>query len=417
MLALLGPMPRLRLYTTSDHYTTTLKALLTGTVNAGDDVAGLEAAMQRHLGVAGAVAMPMARVGIHAVIKALVPPGRDVVMSPYTIADVVNMVVAAGGRPVFADIERETCNIDPARVAELVHEDTGAILATHFYGLMCDMPAIMGFAEAASVPVVEDAAQAFGARLGNRQAGTIGTAGVYSFGLYKNVNSFRGGMAVSDDATVLEAVRGEIADYAEAPPAALLRDLVKGLMVDTVTAPALFRTVFFRLFRAALLRDWDVINDKLKVDTKPQLVRDLPKAYRRRLSAAQARLIARHFAGAVTDIARRIETARRYHEGLADLPELILPPMREDGSHIYWYYPIQFERRGELVAYAARQGRDITASYHRNCAALPCFAEFAADCPNAAATAASLVYLPTYPRYDTREVDHTIRTIRRFFGR
>ena len=64
-----------------------------------------------------------------------------------------------------------------------------------------------------------------------------------------------------------------------------------------------------------------------------------------------------------------------------------------------------------------RQGRDLTMSYHRNCAGMPCFADYARDCPNAQATADSLIYLPTYPRYGEDEIKKTIRAIRSYFGR
>ncbi len=64
-----------------------------------------------------------------------------------------------------------------------------------------------------------------------------------------------------------------------------------------------------------------------------------------------------------------------------------------------------------------RQGRDITMSYHRNCASVPCFAEYARPCPNAQATADQLIYLPTYPRYGRAEIEKTVAAIRSFFGK
>jgi dTDP-4-amino-4,6-dideoxygalactose transaminase len=64
-----------------------------------------------------------------------------------------------------------------------------------------------------------------------------------------------------------------------------------------------------------------------------------------------------------------------------------------------------------------QRGRDITESYHRNCAELPCFAEFKGHCPKAQATADSLIYLPTYPRYELDEVRKTVAVIRAYFGR
>ncbi|MGH6742003.1 MAG: DegT/DnrJ/EryC1/StrS family aminotransferase, partial [Bradyrhizobium sp.] len=113
--------------------------------------------------------------------------------------------------------------------------------------------------------------------------------------------------------------------------------------------------------------------------------------------------------------AARVEAATLYHAGLGDLKDLIVAPLHTDQSHIYGYYPIQYADRKELVAYAMSHGRDITMSYHRNCASLPCFREFARACPNAQATADSLIYLPTYPRYGETEIAKTIAVIRSYF--
>src|SRR5262249_12185473 len=162
-----------------------------------------------------AVATPQARVGIHLILKALIQRSgrRKIILSPYTIYDVVNMVVSAGGIPVFTDVDVDNGNIDAAAVAAAIDNDTAAVLVTHLHGIMCDMAALMRVCEPLSVLIVEDAAQAFGARWGNKAAGAIGAAGVFSFGRAQNVNCFYGGAVVTDDGELARALRSEIAAY------------------------------------------------------------------------------------------------------------------------------------------------------------------------------------------------------------
>ena len=417
LLDKIGPMPRLRLYTTPSCYAQIAGELLTGRARSGEDIAKLEATISERLGVRHAIAMPMARVGIYATIKSLVEPGQKVILSPYTIADVVNMVVCAGGIPVFADIDRANCNIDPESVAALIDEDTGAVLATHFYGTSCDVEAIAEICNRHGVPLVEDAAQAFGAVINGRPTGTFGKAGIFSFGMYKNVNAFFGGMVVTDDEELAGDLRQTIASWPDQPLVGYAKKVVSGLITDTVLHPLLFRTFFFRFFRWAFLNDIDAINNNLKIDVAPELKRELPQDYRIRMTPLQARLILRQLDSVDMTTQKRIRAAEQWHEGLKDIDELILPPLRRDGSCVYWYFPIQYERRHELVAHALRHGRDITESYHRNCADLACFSEFARDCPNARATAASVIYLPTYPKYGAREIARTIEVIRAYFNK
>jgi dTDP-4-amino-4,6-dideoxygalactose transaminase len=135
------------------------------------------------------------------------------------------------------------------------------------------------------------------------------------------------------------------------------------------------------------------------------------------MSPLQARLVLGQLDRVDRDTQRRIEAAELYYAGLRDIPELILTPMRLDGSHMYWYFTIQSNHRHDLVTYAMRKGRDLTESYHRNCADLACFQAWYRDCPRARATADSLIYLPSYPRYSRREIESNINVIRTYFGR
>jgi len=410
-----GPSPRLRIYSSPALYGRLFANLLTRNAASDDDVCRLECEVQRLMGARHAIAMPMARTGIYLAVKYSIKPGQKVILSPYTIADVINMVICAGGRPVFADIDRESCNINVRAVLNLLDDETGAVLVTHFYGQMADIQPILAACKARNIPVIEDAAQACGARLNGRAAGTLAKAGVLSFGMYKNINSFFGGMIVTDSDELAAAIRTEIADWPLQSSVALAKKALSGLITDTITWPPVFKTLSFRLFRWAFLHDVSVINNLLKIDVDPKLKSALPESYRCRMLPAQARLILRQLPLLDQHTRARVDAARLYHAGLSDLKDLIIAPLRTDGTHIYAYYPIQHADRECLVAHAMKHGRDIAMSYHRNCASLPCFREYALPCPNAQATADSLVYLPTYPRYGKAEVGKTIAVIRSYF--
>lgn len=410
-------LPRFRAYTTTNDYLSIGSWFVTGKWAKGNDVELLERDFARTMDVDHAVAVNQARVGIYLAVRALVSPGRNkVIMSPYTIFDVVNMVVAAGGHPVFADIERETSNIDAAKIEPLIDELTVAVMVTHLHGLMCDIEKVVDIARAHGVPVIEDTAQALGAHVGNRKAGTFGDIGIFSFGLAKNVNSFYGGMVVTRSNEINRRIRHELESFALIDRGQLAKRTIYGLAADFSTWPPLFRSLTFWLFRLGHLKNIEFLNKRVRVEDNPILRQEMPEAYRRRMSPAQARLIRRHLPDVERAQKRRLETAALYHRGLSDIPDILLPPLRLDGSHAYLVFPIQVPDRHALVRHLMTVGRDCTIQHLKNCADLDCFAPYAQSCPNARLTASSTVVLPTYPRYSKNEARKTVAAIRSFFG-
>ena len=122
-----------------------------------------------------------------------VGPGDEVIMPSFTFVSTANAVVLRGATPVFVDIDPETLNLDPARVAAAVTPRTKAIFAVHYAGFPADMDALADIARANNLVLVEDAAQALGSRYKGRLAGSLGDMAAFSFHETKNVISGEGG--------------------------------------------------------------------------------------------------------------------------------------------------------------------------------------------------------------------------------
>lgn len=412
----LPPLARYRLYSQPSHYSTLLAGLLAG--KAGQQVEALEAEACRIFGSGHALATNQARVGIYLAVKALVKAGRDkVVMSPYTIFEVVNMVIVAGGKPVFADIERTTCNIDAAQVEALVDDQTAAVLVTHLHGLACDIERIAAFCRTKGVALIEDAAQAVGTKVAGRQVGTFGTVGVFSFGLMKNVNAFFGGMVLTSDADLDARMRATCADWPVVPTGKLVSRAIYSLALDIATWPLVFRSFTYWLFRYGYRHQIPLLASISRSENNPQRRDAFPAPYQLRMSDIQARLVRRQITDLDAPFRKRLATARIYHEALADIPEITLPPLKEDGSHGYLAFAIHVPQREQMVLHLFNELRDCAAQHLRNCADLDCFADFHRDCPNARAAAASVLMLPTYPRYSAAEARRTVAAVRSFFGK
>ena len=371
-----APQPRSRLYTSVGCYAKGLPATVLGIGYEGSGVLKLE----RELGLLAGqriIAVPMARVGIYLVLKHTIRQGQKVILSPYTISDVVNMVLCAGGVPLFADIEEGgSCNIDADVVLDLLEteDDIGAVLVTHFYGLTCNLQPILDACRERGIPVVEDAAQAFGGRYEGKPAGTIGHAGVFSFGLLKNVTGFLGGAVVTADEKLASAIRARVgAVSAGAAPAASQkndrrrhvrhRDYAGGFRRRRLLAVPLRLSARSRFLqeqarhRQQSRRVFDVSGALCRPDGQ--------RAGRYHRPAASSTI------EAATQ--QRIAKAESTTKGLPTCRKWCGRRCAKDGSHIYFYYTIQVEERDRLARFMTEQLRDVQISHHRNCASLPCF--------------------------------------------
>ena len=190
---------------TADDELAVLRVLRDGPLNAASpgepEIGRLEAAWAAATGTRHCVAVASGTVALHLALRGCgVGPGDEVVVPALTMNATAHAVHAAGGTAVFGDIEPGTYNLDPRSAAEASGPRTAALLPVHLHGLPADMPALRRLAGRLDVPVVEDAAQAHGARLEGRRAGALGTAGCFSLHPHKNLPTCgEGGLITTDD--------------------------------------------------------------------------------------------------------------------------------------------------------------------------------------------------------------------------
>lgn len=174
----------------------------------GPQVRALEAKFAEYFGMRHAVAVNSWTSGLVAAVGAIgVEPGDEIITSPWTMAATATAILHWNAIPVFADIDRASFNIDPASVERMISPRTRAIMAVDIFGQSADMRALRQIADRHGLRLMVDTAQAPGARVDGRYAGTLADIGGYSLNYHKHIHCGEGGVIVTDDDRLAERTR------------------------------------------------------------------------------------------------------------------------------------------------------------------------------------------------------------------
>ena len=277
--------------------------LRSGWIGTGPRTERFEGLFAEYVGAPHAVAVNSGTAALHlSLLAAGVGEGAEVITTPMTFPSTANAIVHAGATPVFADVDRETGNIDPERVAAAITGRTAAILPVHYAGRPCPMDALEQLAAEHELALIEDAAHAVGGAFGERRIGAIGDTTCFSFYVTKNLVTGEGGMVTTADAELAARIR---------------RLCLHGMDRDA-----------WQRFSVKSFRHYEVVEPGFKSN----------------MTDVQAALGIHQLAKLDRGLARRREIWAAYDEGLAGLP-VETPAAEEPGTvHARHLYSVLVER-------------------------------------------------------------------------
>lgn len=362
-----------------DEVVATLRSAWLGT---GPRVARFEEAFAAYTGVGHAAGVNSCTAALHlALVASGVGPGDEVVTTPMTFCATANAILHTGAKPVLADVDDATMNIDPEAVAEAIGPKTKALLPVHFAGRSCDMDGLMELAADHKLDVVEDAAHAIETTWRGQHAGTFGRFGCFSFYATKNVVMGEGGLLASRDE----------ADH----------ERVKTLSLHGMTRDA------WKRFGGDGYKHYGVVAAGFKYN----------------LTDLAAAVGLHQLARIEENWNRRLAIWERYNEAFADLPVGLPAPFEPHARHALHLYTLRVdaERTGGLdrdtfMGRLTAQGIGVGVHY----LALPehpYYQEALGWRPEATPVATRIgretVSLPLSPKLTDRDVDDVITAVRR----
>lgn len=290
--------------------------------------------------------------------------GDEVITSPHTFFATAEAIACIGARPVFADINPLTYNIDPDGIEEKITEKTKAIIPVHMYGQTAEMEPILSIARSYGLHVIEDACQAHGALCKGAKAGAMGSAGCFSFYFTKNLGAYgEGGMVMTNDDAIAEKLR------------------------------------LYRNHGHASKYEHSVIG------------------YNGRLDEIQAAILRIKLKHLDEYNRKRRERASLYHALLKDTL-LALPDEAKDMTHVYHLYVVRSARRDSLQEYLRESG--IGAGIHYRIpvhlqGALSHLGHRKGDFPEAEKACEEILSLPMYPELSEEDQIYIAEKIKEFY--
>lgn len=340
------------------------EVLRSGMIAQGPGVEEFERAFAEYTGSEYAVAVNSGTAALHTALLAHgIGKGDEVITSPFSFIATGNSILYTGAKPVFADIEADTYNIDPADIQEKISPKTRAILPVHLYGHPAEMKAILELAEDHGLALIEDACQAHGASYFGTKVGAFGT-GTFSFYPTKNMTTGEGGMLTTGDKEVAERARmirahGSKERYLHEMVGYNLR------MTDIAAAIGLVQLKKLYGFNAA-----------------------------------------------------RQKNAKILFEGLKDVDGIILPIEREGCSHVFHQYTIRAEKRDELAAFLREREIGSGIHYPIPIHTQPLYRElgYKDSLPVSETAAEEVISLPVHPGVSEADLDKIIAAIKDFYA-
>ena len=355
------------------------KCLASGWVTQGPATSEFEQLFAGRHGVGHALATTSCTAALHLATEALdLGPGDEVIVPALTWVTSAHSVEYVGAKVVFADVDPETFNLDPAAVEAAVTPQTKAIVAVHLFGLSADMAALRAIAEKHSLAIIEDAACAVGSTFQGKPVGGLGTIGCFSFHPRKVITTGEGGMVTTNDSDIADKV-GALRNHGAT--AYMHPEIVEERSKPWFMAP------------------FDIVG------------------YNLRLSDIQAAVGVAQMAKLDSLLDERRQRALGYHQRLKDIAGLSLPIEPEGYGHTYQSYVVRLleggrERRNatmEVLAAADIQSRPGTHAVHRLGYYSNRYGLAADDFPNACVCEDTTITLPIYPGMTEDDQDYIVK--------
>ena len=382
-----------------------IKSLIQAIYSNLDDfslVAKFESEFASYLKRKYCVAFPFARSAIYFALKAKnLPRHSEVIMPPITIKAILDVVLDLGLKPVFVDIDPDTFCFDIKQLNDTIGENTKAIIITYLFGIVPDLKKMISICRENNLFIIEDFSQCLNGKYNNKKVGSFGDVGVYSASSIKTLDTYGGGLLVSDDNALY--VKMKEAQDGLLPPQRkpLIKKIITDLVRNIATTRFIFHIAVFPLIRLMnYLSPGSMMKQTGERDSS--MIISLPEDWFTSYTSFQAMIGLKLINSVKNSDCERVKNVEKIK---GNVKKIIFPLGNEKGKNVYWQFVVYFDQVDKVQKHLFSKKIDTATTSLKNMSSLPGYPQ-QIETPNADRLYTNGLFIPCYSGLKDEDIDH-----------
>lgn len=361
-----------------------------------------------------------ARIGLFHILSFLFKNNKTknkIILSSFTVFDMINMVLLSGFEPIFIDHYKNSSQINIDQLKEKINEfndEVGAVLLTHYNVNNSELSEISNICKQNKIILIEDCAISIGSKFDNDYVGKFGDYSIFSFGFYKFINVLSGGMIFSKNKDFYNFVIEKEKNWEEIKIYNLYKLIIKSFFVRLISSKIIFKLIF-PIIKFAYKSDITLIKKLLTNDPKPHKKENFPSEYKFRLSQTQINDIIFQFKNLKYLRKLREINYRTYSEGIKN-EKIIFFHNKQNllNENAYLNFPIIVKDKNKFISYMLDNEIDISPQFYRSVNELSFLRKYSKTTKLIQDSVSNLVTLPTYSEINKYYIRKIIETINKY---
>lgn len=384
----------------------------------------LEEAFKTRFGAKGSIIFPHARTALHFILKSMnLERGDEILMTPLTIADMVNSIHTLGLKPIFVDIELDTLCFDIEKLKKSITPKSKAILITYIFGIVPDVKKIREIAREHNLKIIEDCSQCFDASYDGQRIGTFGDAAFFSLTNFKVCSSLFGGMIVTNN----EDMAARLTAFRDKNLLPAVKPMLSKLLVKDIIYSVFFSKWMFSYFTYFVILVLENIDTKLTYRLYSgnikvllgqhgnKLLSEFPADYMADYSDIQADVGLASLVRAQETTSVRIKNGELFRGLLQDIKDIKIPVKLDGAINVYWRFPIISSDMEGLKRFLLEHGIDSAPTYLTLCSREPGFEPYHVSAPNAERLKTDVLVLEVNEDLSEADIRFTASLVHSYF--